>query len=133
MSSSRSSHETVASIEDIVKGVESVRTAGRNAVLLRLEDAKGDLRFVAVPVQQSSAALPQSSSAPRAGRARVRAHHSLIDTITDGIVPVHSDGYKFLAIAAVVTLVLFWLWPPLAWVWRWSPPGSPTSSAIRRE
>ena len=46
------SHETVASIEDIVKGVESVRTAGRNAVLLRLEDAKGDLRFVAVPVQQ---------------------------------------------------------------------------------
>jgi phosphatidylserine decarboxylase len=43
-------------------------------------------------------------------------HHSLIDTITDSIVPVHSDGYKFLAIAAVVTLALFWLWPPLAWV-----------------
>jgi serine protease Do len=46
------SHDAVASIEDIVKGVESVRTAGRNAVLLRLENAKGDLRFVAVPVQQ---------------------------------------------------------------------------------
>jgi hypothetical protein len=28
-----------------------MRTTGRNAVLLRLEDAKGDLRFVAVPVQ----------------------------------------------------------------------------------
>ena len=43
--------ETVTSIEDIAKGIEKVRTAGRNAVLLRVEDAKGDLRFVAVPVQ----------------------------------------------------------------------------------
>jgi phosphatidylserine decarboxylase len=42
--------------------------------------------------------------------------HSLIDTITDGIVPVHGDGYKFLAIGAVVALLLFWLWPPGAWV-----------------
>ena len=42
--------------------------------------------------------------------------HSLIDTITDGIVPVHGDGYKFLAIGAVVALLLFWVWPPGAWV-----------------
>ena len=42
--------------------------------------------------------------------------HSLIDTITDSIVPVHSDGYKFLAIGAAVCLLLFVLWPPLAWV-----------------
>jgi phosphatidylserine decarboxylase len=42
--------------------------------------------------------------------------HSLIDTITDSIVPVHSDGYKFLAIGAGVCLLLFWVWPPLAWV-----------------
>ena len=42
--------------------------------------------------------------------------HSLIDTITDGIVPVHSDGYKFLAIGAAISLLLFWLWPPLAWL-----------------
>lgn len=42
--------------------------------------------------------------------------HSLIDTITDSIAPVHSDGYKFLAIAAGITLFLFWLWPPLAWI-----------------
>jgi phosphatidylserine decarboxylase len=42
--------------------------------------------------------------------------HSLIDTITDSIVPVHNDGYKFLAIGAGVCLVLFYLWPPLAWV-----------------
>jgi phosphatidylserine decarboxylase len=42
--------------------------------------------------------------------------HSLIDAITDGIVPVHSEGYKFLAIGAGVSLVLFWLWPPAAWL-----------------
>jgi len=43
-------HEAVNSIEDVAKAIESVRTAGRN-VLLRLEDAKGDLRFVAVPAE----------------------------------------------------------------------------------
>ncbi|HEX6002357.1 MAG TPA: phosphatidylserine decarboxylase [Hyphomicrobiaceae bacterium] len=42
--------------------------------------------------------------------------HSLIDTITDGIVPVHSEGYRFLALGAAVSLLLFWLWPPLAWL-----------------
>jgi phosphatidylserine decarboxylase len=46
----------------------------------------------------------------------VSERHSVIDTITDSIVPVHNDGYKFLAIAAAVTLFLFWFWPPLAWV-----------------
>jgi len=46
----------------------------------------------------------------------VSERHSLIDTVTDSIVPVHSEGYKFLAIGAAVTLVLFWLWPPLAWI-----------------
>jgi phosphatidylserine decarboxylase len=42
--------------------------------------------------------------------------HSLFDTITDSIVPVHPDGYKFVAIGAGVALFFFWLWPPLAWV-----------------
>jgi phosphatidylserine decarboxylase len=46
----------------------------------------------------------------------VSERHSLIDTITDSIAPVHSDGYKFLAIGAGVTLLLFLLWPPLAWI-----------------
>jgi len=46
----------------------------------------------------------------------VSERHGLIDTITDAIAPVHSDGYKFLAIGAGVTLLLFLLWPPLAWV-----------------
>jgi phosphatidylserine decarboxylase len=46
----------------------------------------------------------------------VSERHSLIDTITDGIVPVHSEGYRFLAIGAGLSLLLFWLWPPLAWI-----------------
>jgi phosphatidylserine decarboxylase len=29
---------------------------------------------------------------------------------------VHSEGYKFLAIGAGVSLLLFWLWPPAAWL-----------------
>ena len=42
--------------------------------------------------------------------------HSLFDTITDSIPPVHNDGYKFIAIGAGVSLLLFLLWPPLAWL-----------------
>jgi serine protease Do len=37
--------------EDLAKSIDKVRTAGRKAVLLRVEDGKGDLRFVAVPLQ----------------------------------------------------------------------------------
>src|SRR5947207_4224930 len=47
---------------------------------------------------------------------RVPERHSLFDTITDAIVPIHNDGIKFVAIGAGVSLVLFLLWPPLAWL-----------------
>src|SRR5437763_8628665 len=30
--------------------------------------------------------------------------------------PIHPDGWKFIAIAAVVTLVLFLVWAPLGWI-----------------
>jgi len=30
--------------------------------------------------------------------------------------PIHSDGWKFIAIAACVTLILFLLWLPAGWV-----------------
>jgi len=46
----------------------------------------------------------------------VAERHSLFDTITDTIVPIHNDGIKFLAIGAGVSLLLFLLWPPLAWL-----------------
>lgn len=42
--------ETVSTLDDIVKSIDKVKKAGRKAVLLRLEDAKGELRFVAVPI-----------------------------------------------------------------------------------
>lgn len=42
--------------------------------------------------------------------------HSLLDTITDNIAPVHRDGHKFVAIALAATLIFFWAWPPLGWL-----------------
>ena len=42
--------------------------------------------------------------------------HSLIDTIGDAIVPIHGDGIKFVAVGAGIALLLFLLWPPLAWL-----------------
>jgi serine protease Do len=42
--------DSVSDPDDVAKSVEKVKKAGRKAVLLRVEDSKGDLRFVAVPV-----------------------------------------------------------------------------------
>jgi serine protease Do len=42
--------QPVVSPNDIAGSVERVKKSGRKAVLLRVEDAKGDLRFVAVPI-----------------------------------------------------------------------------------
>lgn len=39
------------------------------------------------------------------------ANHSLIDTITDFLVPVHADGWKFLAIAGAITAFLWFMLP----------------------
>jgi len=43
--------EEVSTADDLNKSVEKVRRAGRKAVLLRVEDGKGDMRFVAVPIE----------------------------------------------------------------------------------
>lgn len=40
-------------------------------------------------------------------------HHGLYDTITSNLAPVHSDGYKFLAIAVALALLFFFVWTPL--------------------
>lgn len=42
--------------------------------------------------------------------------HSLLDTITDSLAPVHRDGHKFVAIGLGATLLLLFLWPPLGWL-----------------
>lgn len=42
---------------------------------------------------------------------------SIANSIQSIFVPVHRDGWRFVAIFAGVTVVLFWLaWPPLAWL-----------------
>ena len=42
--------------------------------------------------------------------------HSLLDSILGAFVPVHADGFKFVAAGAVATLILFALAPPLGWL-----------------
>jgi phosphatidylserine decarboxylase len=42
--------------------------------------------------------------------------HSILDSILGAFVPIHSDGYKFVGIAAVATLLLFLVFPPLGWL-----------------
>jgi phosphatidylserine decarboxylase len=36
--------------------------------------------------------------------------------IREVLVPIHPDGWKFIAIFAIVTLLLLWLFPPLGWI-----------------
>ena len=42
--------DPVNSPDDLGRSVEKIRKSGRKAVLLRVEDGKGDLRFIAVPL-----------------------------------------------------------------------------------
>lgn len=42
--------------------------------------------------------------------------HGILETIFDSLAPVHSDGHKFIAIGAAVSLLFFLLWPPLGWL-----------------
>ena len=38
---------------------------------------------------------------------------TMLDTF---LKPMHREGYRFVAIFAAITLVLFWLWEPLGWI-----------------
>lgn len=42
--------------------------------------------------------------------------HSILDSILGVFVPIHPDGYKFVIGAALATLILFALAPPLGWL-----------------
>jgi len=44
--------EQVATVADVAKAIEKVRKDGRRAILLRIEDAKGQMRYVAVSVAE---------------------------------------------------------------------------------
>ncbi|WP_341910216.1 phosphatidylserine decarboxylase [Ferrovibrio terrae] len=39
-----------------------------------------------------------------------------MDTIRSVLVPIHREGWKFIAIFAIVTLLLFWVATPLGWL-----------------
>lgn len=39
-----------------------------------------------------------------------------MDMLATFIKPMHPEGYRFVAIFAAVTLVLFWIWEPLGWL-----------------
>ncbi len=41
---------------------------------------------------------------------------SLADTISKTMVPIHREGWPFIAIAAAVTIILGWFWSPIFWI-----------------
>ena len=41
---------------------------------------------------------------------------SVAASIRQQLAPIHREGFPFIGGFALVTLVLFWLWPPLGWV-----------------
>jgi phosphatidylserine decarboxylase len=41
---------------------------------------------------------------------------SIINSIRSQIPPLHPDGYPFIGLFALASLILFWLWSPLGWV-----------------
>ena len=40
----------------------------------------------------------------------------MIDSVRRQIVPIHPEGYKFIAIFAAIALILGWIWSPLGWI-----------------
>jgi len=49
-------------------------------------------------------------------RQDLQENHTLLDSITSFFVPIHKDGYKFVAAFAVGTLLLSWVSEPLGWI-----------------
>jgi phosphatidylserine decarboxylase len=41
---------------------------------------------------------------------------SVINSIRSQLSPIHPQGYPFIGGFALISLVLFWLWPPLGWL-----------------
>jgi phosphatidylserine decarboxylase len=41
---------------------------------------------------------------------------SVTSSIRQQLTPIHPEGYPFIGGFAVLTVVLFWLWPPLGWI-----------------
>ncbi len=41
---------------------------------------------------------------------------SIVTSIRSQLVPIHREGYPFIGAFALLSLILFWLWPPLGWI-----------------
>jgi phosphatidylserine decarboxylase len=41
---------------------------------------------------------------------------SIANSIRSQLVPVHPEGYPFIGVFALVSLLLFWIWTPLGWI-----------------
>jgi phosphatidylserine decarboxylase len=41
---------------------------------------------------------------------------SIADSIRSQMVPITPEGYPFIGVFALISLFLFWLWPPLGWI-----------------
>ena len=41
---------------------------------------------------------------------------SIANSIRDAMVPIHKEGYRFIAIFAVFTLIMAFIWQPLFWI-----------------
>ncbi len=41
---------------------------------------------------------------------------SVLESVRRQLVPIHPQGYLFIAAFAVATLILGWLWAPLGWI-----------------
>jgi len=41
---------------------------------------------------------------------------SIVNSIRSQLAPVHREGLRFIVAFALVSLLLFWLWPPLGWL-----------------
>jgi phosphatidylserine decarboxylase len=50
------------------------------------------------------------------GKGEAMENHNIIDSIKSVFVPIHREGYPFIAIFAVVTVLLMWAWAPLGLV-----------------
>jgi phosphatidylserine decarboxylase len=37
-------------------------------------------------------------------------------SVKNALAPIHREGYPFVGGAALATLILFWLWPPVGWI-----------------
>jgi phosphatidylserine decarboxylase len=41
---------------------------------------------------------------------------SVMNSIRSQLVPIHPEGYPFIGLFALASLILFWLWTPLGWI-----------------